>query len=63
MSPLGQWVPRLPALTPPDVRYAAVSDQDFPAPRLVGKGEKETSGTAAINALFDHLVGEREQIR
>ena len=35
---LGQSRPRLPALAPPDVRYASISDQSFAAPRLVATG-------------------------
>jgi hypothetical protein len=32
VSDLGHSLPRLPALAPPDVRYASISDQNFAAP-------------------------------
>ena len=42
MSFQDQSRPRLPALAPPDVRYASISDQSFAAPRLVATGQKAT---------------------
>jgi hypothetical protein len=42
-SGMGQSRPRLPALAPPDVRYASISDQGFAAPRLVATRQSPTS--------------------
>jgi hypothetical protein len=46
-SESGQTLPRLPALAPPDVRYASISDQSFAASRLVATGQ---TGTCYSNA-------------
>jgi hypothetical protein len=46
----------LPALAPPDVRYASISDQSFATPRMT---QRANGRHRAVS--FDHLVGGGEQ--
>ena len=54
MSAMGHSLPRLPALAPPDVRYASISDQNFAAPRLVAMGHERKSAPSSSTSLSAH---------
>jgi hypothetical protein len=46
---------RLPALAPPDVRYAPKNDQRIAAPRLVAMGQEETHAPQQKSEPFELL--------
>ena len=58
---LGQSRPRLPALAPPDVRYASISNQSCAAPRFVATGQtrkwRQVDGLAKKGAARTGVMG------